>query len=525
MKPTRHLAAWTAAAVLAATLGSTALPAGARAGAAAVPPGNAAANDGGGAAGAAPRPVQLMAVRSQGAPGGTGTGGTAAAASAPVSPGSPGAAGTLPPSAAGVPPPEKGFYLGPTSCGSSSCHGSVTPRRTLGVRQDEYFIWQKKDRHAQAYGVLFNDRSRVIARRLHLGEAADSPACRSCHALAVPARQQRGPLELEDGISCESCHGAASGWLEGHRSESWTHQQSVAAGMTDLRDVQTRAAVCLDCHLGGAGKTVNHDLIAAGHPQLAFELDNYSEGMPAHWLPFADRPAGSGDRDTHGTRAWAVGQAAGLSADLEQIARRARGTGSGEAPWPELSELSCDACHHSLAQERWRTAPDRAGRPGLPRISPARYAMLRRLVTAVAPERQAALDSGVEQLSAVLSRLGTPPAEVAAAAERLARETADLAPRLDRQRWDDALARRLLLAVAQDEGGLETADYASAQQAALAVQTLVSQLLASDPRRVRSGLAGAAEGLAAELQNPYAFDSGRFAERLAQLGRQLREGP
>ena len=242
MKPIRNLAPWTAAATLAVVLGSTPVP-----GATQAPP--------------APPPA----------------GATAPPAAPP---------------AAAAPPPEKGFYLGPTACGSSSCHGSVEPRKTLGVRQDEYFIWQKKDLHARADGVLYDDRSRAIARRLHLGDPGKSQVCLTCHALSVPARLQRGPLELEDGISCESCHGAASGWFEGHRSESWTHQQSVAAGMTDLRDVQVRANVCLSCHLGGPGRSVNHDLIAAGHPQLAFELDNYSEGMPAHWLPYADRPPG-----------------------------------------------------------------------------------------------------------------------------------------------------------------------------------------------------------------------------------------
>jgi len=493
MKPIRNLVPWTVAATLAVVLGSTPVP------------------------GATQAP--------------------------PIAP----PAGPTAPVAA-APPPEKGFYLGPTTCGSSSCHGSVEPRKTLGVRQDEYFIWQKKDLHARADGVLYDDRSRAIARRLHLGDPGKSQVCLTCHALSVPARLQRGPLELEDGISCESCHGAASGWFEGHRSESWTHQQSVAAGMTDLRDVQVRANVCLSCHLGGPGRSVNHDLIAAGHPQLAFELDNYSEGMPAHWLPYADRPPGESERDTHGARAWAVGQAAMFRAGLEQIARRARGgrgehgehgargdrgehgdrdgggdrgDGAGAPLWPEFSELSCDSCHHSLAQERWRTAPDRPGRPGLPRVSPARYAILRHLVAAAAPERQAALDEGVERLAAQLGNLGTPPAEVAAAAERLGRETAELVPRLDRLTWDDAMVRRLLLAVAENQGGYETADYASAQQAALAVQTLVSQLHAGRRGRVHTGLAGAAESLAAELQNPYAFDPGRFAERLAQLGRQL----
>ncbi len=481
MKPIRDLAPWIAAATLAVVLGAAPVAGAAQAG-----PG----------AGAPP------------------------AAGAPATPP---AGATAPPAA------EKGFYLGPTACGSSSCHGSVEPRKTLGVRQDEYFIWQKKDLHARADGVLYNDRSRVIARRLHIGDAGKSQLCLTCHALSVPARLQRGPLELEDGISCESCHGAASGWFEGHRSESWTHQQSVAAGMTDLRDVQVRANVCLSCHLGGPGRSVDHDLIAAGHPQLAFELDNYSEGMPAHWLPFADRPAGESERDTHGARAWAVGQAASFRAGLEQIARRAAGgrgagdaRGESEPPWPEFSELSCDSCHHSLAQERWRTAPDRSGRPGLPRVSPARYAILRHLVGVAAPERQAALDEGVERLAAQLGRLGTPPAEVAAAAERLGHETAELIPRLDRLTWDEPLVRRLLLAVAEDRGGYETADYAAAQQAALAVQTLVSQLHAGRRGRVHTGLAGAAESLAAELQNPYAYDSGRFAERLAELSRQLR---
>ncbi|HVT19421.1 MAG TPA: multiheme c-type cytochrome [Thermoanaerobaculia bacterium] len=444
--------------------------------------------------------------------------------------------GTSPPQAAQAAP--AGLYLGPAACGSSNCHGAVRPRRVFGVRQDEYFIWQKKDLHAQAYAVLFDDRSAVIARRMRLGPAAESQVCLDCHALAAPARQRQGPLEIEDGVSCERCHGPASGWLEGHRSEGWTHQQSVAAGLIDLRDLEVRSAVCLSCHLGGPGKTVGHELIAAGHPQLSFELDNYSEGMPAHWLPFGEKTDRTGLSDTHGPRAWAVGQAAAFRAELDQLARRARaaaGSGSGDSGWPELSELACDTCHHPLAQERWRTAAggtagsggagSGGGRPGQPRWSPARYAVLRHLITAVTPDRRASLEAAVERLAGQLAHLGAPPAEVAATAERASAEVAALIPRLDRAGWDDAQARRLLLAVADDEGGLETADYQSAKQAAEAVQTLVSHLLASDGRRIRSGLAGSPESLAAALQDPYAFDPARFAARLAQLGREVRALP
>jgi hypothetical protein len=456
-----------------------------------------------------------------------------------------------------------GQYLGPASCGSSNCHGSVRPRRVLRVRQDEYFIWQQQDRHAHAYEALFDDRSAVIARNLRLGAASEQRVCLDCHALAVPAGSQQRRLEIEDGISCESCHGPASGWFESHRAEGDTHARSVAAGMTDLRDLGVRSALCLSCHLGAGGKTVDHELIAAGHPRLSFELDNYTEAMPAHWFPWADRPDRETRTDTHGTPAWAAGQAAAFRAALDELAGRARaaqarggggppangaegtngaegarsaeraaGAGAARAAtvggrdggiarqWPDFAQLECDSCHHSLAQERWRTArpPDR---PGLPRWSQAHFALLRPLLGVVAPEQLSVLDPEVERLARLLGRFDTPPAEVAAAAERLSRAAADLAPRLAHAAWDDARARRLLLVLSDEHGVQEGADHQTARQLVLAVQTLASQLLAADRRWLAAGLAVSAENLSATVQGPYEFDRARLAAQLAQLRRQL----
>ncbi|HVT56833.1 MAG TPA: multiheme c-type cytochrome [Thermoanaerobaculia bacterium] len=419
-----------------------------------------------------------------------------------------------------APAPGSGLYLGPASCGSSSCHGSVRPRNLLNVRQDEFYIWEKKDLHAQSFSVLYNDRSAAIARRLRLGAAAGSKICLDCHALEVPAARRQGALELEDGISCEACHGPASGWLEGHRSEEWTHRQSVTAGMLDLRNLEVRAAVCLGCHLGDGTRTVGHELIAAGHPELSFELDNWSEAMPAHWLPFAERrkdPEQPGD--THGVRAWAVGQVAGFRAALGQIARRAGGADGG---YPELSVLVCDACHHALSEQRWQRS-SAEGPPGLPRWSPSHFAVARHLIAEMAPERRHEIDAGIEELARQLARLATPAVEVAATAERLGRLLDPLIPAFTTARWDDGRTGRLLLAVAENDDALETADYQSAKQAALAVQTLVSQLAASDRRVLRAGLGAAAESLAAALQDPYSFDPGRFAAELAALRRRLQE--
>lgn len=422
------------------------------------------------------------------------------------------------PQASPEPPPTAGLYVGAPSCASSNCHGSTRPRRTFDVLQNEHYTWYKGgDPHYRtAFPVLFNERSAAIARNLRLPAApSDTRLCLDCHAFVVPAEKQARPLEIEDGISCEACHGPGSGWIQNHTAEDWTHEQSVAAGMTDLRDLEVRSRLCLSCHLGTASKTVDHELIAAGHPVLAFELDNFSEDMPAHWMPFQDKKRKEGLRDTHGVRAWAVGQATTFRAGLDQLARRSR-----SQRWPEFSEMKCDSCHHSLAEQRWKTirTPDR---PGLPRWSPARWAVLRHLVALSVPDAQGPLDAGVDRLSRQVARMGTPPAEVAETAERMSRTLDGVIARLDQAAWDDAQVKRLLLAISGDGDYLAGADRDSAEQAFLALNSLVAQLHVRNPRRARAGLAGTLETLQDEFKNPYTWNASRFTSRLAQLRRQV----
>ncbi len=53
--------------------------------------------------------------------------------------------------------------------------------------------------------------------------------------------------------------------------------------MVDTRDLVKRTEKCLSCHLGSEEKFVDHEMIAAGHPDLFFELDSFSAVMPRHW--------------------------------------------------------------------------------------------------------------------------------------------------------------------------------------------------------------------------------------------------
>jgi hypothetical protein len=50
------------------------------------------------------------------------------------------------------------IHLGVQSCAGNNCHGAVQPLPNSDVPQNEYFFWSQKDKHAQAYTLLSNDR-------------------------------------------------------------------------------------------------------------------------------------------------------------------------------------------------------------------------------------------------------------------------------------------------------------------------------------------------------------------------------
>ena len=77
-----------------------------------------------------------------------------------------------------------GKYNGPGGCAASSCHGSIQPKTTTPVLQNEYTTWIAQDKHARAFGVLRNKVSERIGRILNLGKPpSEAPRCLVCHSL------------------------------------------------------------------------------------------------------------------------------------------------------------------------------------------------------------------------------------------------------------------------------------------------------------------------------------------------------
>lgn len=395
-----------------------------------------------------------------------------------------------------------GLYLGVATCANSGCHGSTQPLNASRVLQNEYYSWLNRDRHAQAYNVLFNDRSARIARNMRLkGKAYREKVCLDCHSTSVTPAMTAGHVDLEDGVQCEACHGPASGWRDEHTQAGWTHEQSVARGMIDLRAPIVRADMCLVCHLGDQTREVDHELIGAGHPILAFELDNYTETMPPHWHW----------NNTHGVRAWATGQVVEFRDSVANLARHARGQ-----KWPEFSDMSCYNCHHSLKNSTWRQERGWPDRAGLPSWSPQHWAVLRMIVNRAAPGQRAQLEDLVNQLALKVARMND-PAGVAQAADAAKRIADGLVPAVDRMNWSDSDVRSLMSAIADDQDFIRRSDVHSAEQVALTLQSLGSSLTRRDSKLVKGPMTKAIDALFDELQNRDDYEPSRFAQKLAAV--------
>lgn len=193
-------------------------------------------------------------------------------------------------------PAPVGKYVGPGSCAASACHGGIRPALNSRVLQNEYSTWILQDRHSQAYKALQTPVAQRMAKILGLESATSAQKCLACHALSVPQEKKGREFDISEGVTCENCHGPASGWLGPHTLRNWKHEQSVANGMTDTKNLKQRSSQCLSCHIGTAEKQVDHEMIAAGHPDLVFELDSYSAVMPAHWKKSDDPSMAIRDR-------------------------------------------------------------------------------------------------------------------------------------------------------------------------------------------------------------------------------------
>jgi Cytochrome c554 and c-prime len=273
--------------------------------------------------------------------------------------------------------------LGPGSCASSTCHGAVVDPKSPPTWRTSFSVWEASDPHAQAGIVLFNELSTRIAIQLDPATKDSVQAfhqllqrrCISCHATAAAGITDQAtsadvwPEILAMGVSCESCHGGASGWLSKHTQRGWPDdpQRLVPPhGMRDTEHWLPNVDGCLRCHVGshtadGMVRDMNHDLIAAGHPQLRFEPSDLMSRLPRHWSekPVADVAASPSGNLREGAQWRLLATQARLSQE-----RMAAALSSKDVPVPEFSEFDCSACHHDLLDRSLAKQPVRTKAAG-----------------------------------------------------------------------------------------------------------------------------------------------------------------
>jgi len=371
----------------------------------------------------------------------------------------------------------QGVTQGVASCAGSTCHGRQEADGPV-VRQNELLSWQEASSpsgaHSRAWQVLRQPRSAAIAARLGLGPAQDAPACLACHA---DTAVQRGPrFQLSDGVGCETCHGAASDWLASHAAVGATHAANVSAGMRPLDQPRARAALCLDCHLGGNGdRFVTHRMMAAGHPRLSFELDLFTTLQQHH-----DEDADYRARKSAGSAVnlWAVGQAMAVERALRLYARADRGQ---DGAFPEFTFFDCRTCHRQFSDDPGFKASNRVneGRPiasGFPAFNDESMLMLAAAARVAAPAEAAAFERASRAFHAAFMRDRNAAAQ---AATQLAGQADALATLFALKPFTRAQSFAILGDVLNGPAARRYTDYQGGAQAVMAVDSLLNALVAT----------------------------------------------
>jgi len=196
--------------------------------------------------------------------------------------------------------------FGPEDSGAADDHARAaspealvdrSPDRIVGAdacaecHVGEHRVWMETAHQKGSRLLTRSDLARDIAQRLGVRRIKADERCVSCHYTEQAADGRR--LRAVSGVSCESCHGAAEGWMDPHsrfgggaltaaeespveREERMRDCQSL--GMVHTGRLFELAGACHDCH------TINDpELIEAGHPTgEGFEFVAWSQGVIRH---------------------------------------------------------------------------------------------------------------------------------------------------------------------------------------------------------------------------------------------------
>lgn len=174
----------------------------------------------------------------------------------------------------------------------------LNPHQVLGAEScekchaAEVSVWKQTPHHQTFQTLHRKPEAQQIAQKMGIESFKEDSTCMKCH---YTVKHQLSSLEAIAGVSCESCHGAAQGWVSVHNDyggtgvtkemESPEHRierlrASINGGMRNPVNIYMVAQSCYRCHTVPDEKLVN----VGGHKEgsMDFELVSWSQGMVRH---------------------------------------------------------------------------------------------------------------------------------------------------------------------------------------------------------------------------------------------------
>jgi hypothetical protein len=254
-------------------------------------------------------------------------------------------------------------------------------------------------------------------------------------------------------------------------------------------------------------------MIAAGHPDLYFELDSFSAAMPKHW--------NERDKDPwFNLRLLATAQAVQLREDLRRITR------ATARFWPEYSELDCFACHHNLTETKnsWRQERGYSDRrPGNPPWNASRYAVLRTILQEIDSDAARRLDIEIERVGQSVNDVAQDPKQIGVAA----RQAGDLADqvvlKIGSYRFDVQTDLRLMKRISASGDWISNQGERAAEQAVMVLNSMVITYCqnAGQQNPLQTQMQTAITALFKLVESPSTYVPRLFSNRLREVNKLL----
>src|SRR4051812_39627803 len=216
--------------------------------------------------------------------------------------------------AVGAPDPTK--VAGPEACGE--CH------------KQEVEAWKLTTHFKTLNEMHRRPEARDVATKLGINRIKSESLCLNCH---YTSKLVENEAQVIAGISCESCHGAAKGWVDIHNdygkgftkaTEPAEHRdarrtKAVAAGMLDPKNLYGVAANCSTCHIVTDEKLANTGGHSAG--SAGFDLLAWSQGEVRHNILHTENKANPEATAEHKRMLFVVGSILETEYSFRAVAR------------------------------------------------------------------------------------------------------------------------------------------------------------------------------------------------------------